>query len=279
LKIKLGSELYIINILSLVLLLIVHFLSHNFLRVVLGIPLVLFFPGYVMTIALFPRKEGVDFVQRIAISFGASIAMVVMTGLIVNFTPFGLRLEPLLWSLIIIILILSIIAWFRLRKLSIYERFTIPFFEMAPEWGKTTKEKMLIIVLFFAIIGVLVSVGYVTADSKVGEHFTEFYILDSKGEIPYAVTNLTLGQNETVTVGITNHEGKTIDYRIEVTVNGINVNEIKGIILVSGQKWENPIVFTPQIADSNTRVDFTLFEDNETSSTLDPLQLILNVTK
>jgi uncharacterized membrane protein len=46
------------------------------IRIILGLPLVLFLPGYSLIATLFPRKDDLDAIERIALSFGLSIAIV-----------------------------------------------------------------------------------------------------------------------------------------------------------------------------------------------------------
>src|SRR3989304_2036405 len=65
------------------------------LRIVFGLPFVLFLPGYALIAALFPRKDDLDGIERIALSFGLSIAVVPLIGLALNYTPFGIRLVPI----------------------------------------------------------------------------------------------------------------------------------------------------------------------------------------
>ncbi len=62
----------------------------------LAILLVLFMPGYVLVAALFPggilpEKPEIDWIERIALSFGLSIAVIPLLGLLVNFTPWGME--------------------------------------------------------------------------------------------------------------------------------------------------------------------------------------------
>ncbi len=45
------------------------------LRVIFGLPFVLFLPGYALIAALFPGKGDLDGIERVALSFGLSIAV------------------------------------------------------------------------------------------------------------------------------------------------------------------------------------------------------------
>ena len=48
----------------------------------------LFLPGYALIATLFPRKDDLDGIERIALSFGLSIAITPLLGLALNYTPF-----------------------------------------------------------------------------------------------------------------------------------------------------------------------------------------------
>ena len=75
------------------------------LRAVVGFPLVLFLPGYSLVSALFPGKDELDLLERIALSIGLSICVVVFVGLGLNYTPWGIRLGPVLLVLSVFTLI------------------------------------------------------------------------------------------------------------------------------------------------------------------------------
>lgn len=68
-------------------------------RYILGSIFVLFLPGYSLIRALFPEKE-LDNIERAALSIGMSIALVPITGLILNYTPWGIRTTPVTLSLL-----------------------------------------------------------------------------------------------------------------------------------------------------------------------------------
>ena len=68
-------------------------------RYVLGSIFVLWLPGYTFIKALFPAKE-LDNVERAALSIGMSLALVPITGLLLNYTPWGIRPTPVTLSLL-----------------------------------------------------------------------------------------------------------------------------------------------------------------------------------
>jgi hypothetical protein len=68
-------------------------------RYILGSIFVLLLPGYSLIKALFPTKE-LDNIERLALSIGMSLALVPITGLLLNYTPWGIRTTPITLSLL-----------------------------------------------------------------------------------------------------------------------------------------------------------------------------------
>jgi uncharacterized membrane protein len=75
-------------------------------RYVLGAVFILWLPGYAFIKALFPVKlpiktadKNLDTIERAALSFGMSLALVPIVGLLLNYTPWGIRLTPITVSL------------------------------------------------------------------------------------------------------------------------------------------------------------------------------------
>ena len=105
LKSSLEYDLCIMMVLTLLLALVVAVIPSNFIRVLLGLPFLLFFPGYGLIAALFPRKTDLEGIERVALSFGLSIAVVPLIGLVLNYTPWGIRLYPILTTVALFIFI------------------------------------------------------------------------------------------------------------------------------------------------------------------------------
>jgi hypothetical protein len=71
-----------------------------YIRYVLGSIFVLWLPGFTLIKALFPSKKEMDSIERIALSIGLSLAIVPIVGLLLNYTPWGIRLTPITISLL-----------------------------------------------------------------------------------------------------------------------------------------------------------------------------------
>jgi len=91
-----------------------------FIRYVLGMIFVLWLPGYAFIKALFPTQvpiklptETLDAIERIALSAGMSLALVPIVGLLLNYTPWGIRLTPIVLSLLTLTIVFSTAAIIR----------------------------------------------------------------------------------------------------------------------------------------------------------------------
>jgi uncharacterized membrane protein len=76
--------------------------------------------GFAFLKVLYPSKvpiatssEDLDAVERVALSFGLRIALVAIDGLILNYTPLGIRLTPVTLSLFVLTLVFAVVGVFR----------------------------------------------------------------------------------------------------------------------------------------------------------------------
>ena len=89
------------------------------LKIVIGLLFLLFIPGYLLLFVIFPNKKtdkGIDFTERIALSFGISLVIVALIGLALIYTAGKIQSEHALISIFIFeisIGIISIYRWFK----------------------------------------------------------------------------------------------------------------------------------------------------------------------
>ena len=84
-----------------------------YVRYVFGATAILYFPGYNLIEALYPKKEDLDSLERLALSIGLSLALVPLVGLLLNYTPWGIRLDPIIISLVLLGVGLAFVAAYR----------------------------------------------------------------------------------------------------------------------------------------------------------------------
>ncbi|MCL0074468.1 DUF1616 domain-containing protein [Dehalococcoidia bacterium] len=258
-RIKIQNELLAINILSVVLILTISFFPIQALRIILGLPFILFFPGYTLIAALFPKKSGLDAIERVALSFGLSIAVVPLIGLVLNYTPWGIRLYPILVSLTVFIAAMSAIAWYRRHGLPEQEKLNLILNLSLPR-QENRLDRALSIVLILAIVGAIGTLGYVIASPRVGERFTEFYVLGLEGKAEGYPTDLTVGEEGRVILGITNREHEIMGYEIKIKVDGVLQQRIGPVELEHEESWREQVGFVPQEPGEDQKVQFVLFK-------------------
>ena len=209
-------------------------LSGLVLRIPIGLLMVLFVPGYALIAALFPGKGDLDGIERIALSFGLSIAVVPLIGLGLNYTPWGIRLIPVVISISAFTLLMAAAAYWRRTSLPLEERFSIHLHqwtdslkeEIRAEGERGWVDRALTIILILSIIASVAALVYVVVTPKEGEKFTEFYILGPGGKAYAYPTEVEAGGNSTVIVGVVNHEYSLTNYTMEIQLNNTPVIDI-----------------------------------------------------
>jgi len=230
-------------------------------RVVLGLPFVLFFPGYVLIAALYPRRSDLDGVERVALSLGLSLAVVPLIGLVLNYTPWGIRLTPILVSLALFIALCSAVAVRQRMRHSIAERFAG---DIRPLLQAAKNLPWLSLVLASVVIGVLLFAGFrfgVLGGSRVGETFTEFYVLGPGGKAEGYPRRLLVGDSSPVILGVINHEGHAARYRVEIQAGIDRIASYGPFSLADGEKRENRVGIAPRRPGKQVKVEFALFMD------------------
>lgn len=282
---EIPSDILIILIWILItgIFIIIPELNDSLIRTILGIPMVLFIPGYILIVTLFPKKNDLDIIERIALSFGLSIAIVPLLGLLLNFT-FGIRLIPILITLCIYTTILAITAIYRRRKFPEDVQFSVQFSkiydiinnEINTPKGKT--DKILIIILTISMILAVGMVIYVITMPKIGERFTEFYILNSSsGKADNYPTKLSVDTDATLLVGIVNHEYSTINYTVQIDLDK-NILASRNLTLNNNDTWEKNISFVLGKKGTDMKLEFLLFKENNFSAPYRELHLWVNAT-
>jgi uncharacterized membrane protein len=242
------------------------------LRIVFGLPLVLFLPGYAFIAALFPEagtspeadehREGriagrsIDLVERVALSFGMSLAFIPFLALAINIASFPLGFGPILFTLSAVTLACTVVAAFRRQQVSPAERFALPYRAWIGEARASLggNRPVLNVVLALAILFALSTMTYAIAVPQNGEQFTDFHLLteDENGELVASgyPDEFDLNESQSLYVSIANQEGETIEYTVVVQLERVETDDNDESMVTERQELDR---FSTTVADGNTR--------------------------
>ena len=222
-------------------------------RVALGLVVVLVIPGFALTSALFAREDDLDGIERLALSLGLSIAVVPLLGLVLNYTPWGIRLAPIVVTLSAFVAAMVAIAFVRRRNLPPGTAFYLPF------------ERASFRSTAYLTVGTVVAIGGVIAVASAlrpVERFTEFYLLGPGGKLEGYPSTLAPGETFVVILGIGNHEGETLSYGVSVPFDPRYERAVTTPI-EHGETWQRTLELTAPEGEGRTRLAFELFRPDD----------------
>lgn len=198
--------------------------------IILALPLVFFLPGYTLTEALFHKKP-LEATHRLAFSIGMSLAIAILSGLILNLLPGGLQAKSWAVLLGLQIALFSLLAMILRRKAS-------------PDNLNQVRFRLRIhegILFCLALIVVMQAIFYSTVGATQQPHpgFTQFWML------PPAQAR----KNCAISLGVHSFESTPVKYRIKVTVNQKEISSWSSIALSPQGEWNSLVPITPDIAD------------------------------
>ncbi len=236
-------DLLVASALALVLVGLVLFWPESLVRQILGLVFVLFLPGYVATAALFPENDQIDGIERVALSFGLSIAIVPLIGLALNFTEWGIRLDPIMASVSGFILAASAVGWYRRMRLPADERFAIVVdFEM--DWrGMPLVDKLLTIGIAVMLVASVAVLAWAVTTPREGESFTQLALLGPDGMAVDYPRNMTVGEEKRVLVSVKSFEHDVFDYKLVIVLT--NVTDYNFTVGDSSIDWDQAHSLTP----------------------------------
>lgn len=232
---------------------------------VLGIPLLLFLPGYAVLAALFPgrpsrnagrvsslsgmsrrfesmrsiQRRGVRWGERAALSFGLSLFAVPLLALALGFLPilFGTgspyRTAPIVGILAVVTLAGMVVGFVRRLRLPRAERFAAPAGYWARDFADgltdSPADALLNVVLVLSILVATVALTYTFATPQEAEAPTMFRVgaFNDSDQLDFDYpTNLTEGEEQQYVVSVENEEQVAANYSVVVQLQNRNGSEV-----------------------------------------------------
>jgi len=211
-----------------------------------------------------------------------------LIGLVLNFTPWGIRLTPIAVSVAGFTFVCVAVAAQRRRALPPDEQFTVPY----QAWLATGRTELiepdsrtdaaLNVLLVGSLLLAVGSVGYAVAVPPQGEQFSEFYLLteDADGELvaDNYPQEITIDEQPEVIVGIGNNEYEPTNYTVvvqlqSVTTEGNNTTvqsrtEIDRFTasVRHNETHHEPRTLRPTESGENLRVQYLLYRGDAPST-------------
>ncbi len=241
-------------------------LTSGVLRVGLALAVVLVVPGYALLAAILPRRAHLGGAERLALSLGASVAMVAVSGFVLNYTGFGIAPYSIAVPLLILTVIFSAVAVLRRSRVPADDRYqpsVVSFFRASQRWSQGRRLDRVLFVSLAVMVLFTSGVAWHLASKPKGEPFTEFFLLGSYGKAADYPGRVLIGGQTSLGVGVINHERKTTTYRVEPRLDGQGIGVARTVTLVDGERWESAVEFTPQIEAAHAKLELLLFRDGE----------------
>src|SRR5437879_4588786 len=211
----------------------------------LTLPLVLVLPGYALISAIFPRRSlGVP--ERLVFSLGLSMVIVILGGLVLNWTSFGLHASS--WAVLLACITLgaSAVALIRRRGQSISTSGWLGVGDI----GLTFRQGLLLGLAVLIVCGAGV-VSIIGAEQQP-HPFTQLWILPPDGTSP----------KDSVQLGVSNMELTAMEYHLDVNVDHKVVKEWPSISLKPNEKWETMLILPSTGHAGTVRVEALLYRAN-----------------
>ena len=202
----------------------------SLVRVLFAIALVTILPGYALTTAIFISTP-LGIMEKIAFSFGFSLGMTSLGGLILNYIPWGI--QSVSWVVLLggISLIASVIA---IARMQISKGVDLSVVQV-----RLRLREIILMVLAAGILGGVYLFARTGAEHRALPPTTRVWILwadDSQSK---------------VLLGVQNQERVPMQYRLQLSTLQGQIQEWDPITLEAGATWEVQYETPPNVAESD----------------------------
>lgn len=192
-------------------------------RIIGALPLVVFLPGYAITLACLPRRS-LGRVERLLISLGLSVAITILLGLTLYYV--GISLQTATWAIALAAttLVFCGIAWRR--------RHTVEGESSSVSLSiNLSLRDMVLLGLAVVVSGAAIGIARLPSPPNNVSGYTLLWLVPTSD-----------GDTGNYQLGITSQEFTAVAYHLQVTIDGRVVWDWPELKLAPGETWKSPIV-------------------------------------
>lgn len=206
------------------------------LQIMIALPLVFILPGYAIIAAIFP-DQSLSLIERLLYSLGLSLTIMILGGLGLHATPWGMQKYSWICFIAIVTLSASGVALYRR-----WSRHTTP---SRAKTGLSLHQGLLLTLSLVVLISAI-GVAYYGAQQQQ-TLFTQLWIMPAD----------KVGAN-TVRLGVDNFESVEMTYQLKLTEGNAEVNQWQYIRLAPGERWDTTVEL-PSEPSASTIVEAVLY--------------------
>lgn len=261
-------------------------------RVLVGLPLLFFLPGYALLTVLFPRQArtpaaslstrvadrrgALSLGERAALSFGTSLVLLAPLGVLLSASGIGLGRGPVVAALSLVVLVGAVGGAVRRVQLPSDERYALPYASWLDAVAGTSPGG------FAANLTVAVAVLLALSALTIGlfppgsaEAGTQLSLLEADGTGGYTTADppaaVARGASVPLVVGITNDEGREHTYTVVAELQRVRDGEAGQTVVQrrelrrleipvgAGETVREPHTVSPTLAGEDLRLTYHLY--------------------
>lgn len=216
---------------------------------------------------LFPRKNDLDFTERLALSACFSMTVGGIAGFALARSPWGLRALSFLFTSGVYNLICFGLTWYRRRNHEDEERFFRLDLGKLLGWVKNDQRISSRAVTTILVIIFLSGAWFLAQKIRqpsLDPPMTEFYLLGKGGETNSYPQTCYPGETVDVSYGIVNRENQSVTYQIKVFTQGTEIGKSLPIQLFVDETQKGHLQFrVPETMSGLTKVEFILYRETK----------------
>jgi uncharacterized membrane protein len=206
---------------------------------VLVIPLVVVLPGFALTPVIFPQRY-LTVAEQLLLNLGLSLTLVVLSGLILDWTPWGLQTLP--WA--IFLGSITVVA----GGISLLRHGWKPLIPLRELDLRINLRALTLFTLAGLIVIAALLVARNAALQTNAPGFTQLWLLPGD----------KAGQDQ-LRLGLNNQEGAVVTYKLQVKLGSLVVQEWPALSLKPLEQWETLVTLPPNL-HSGDKIEALLYK-------------------
>lgn len=234
------------------------------LQTVLGVLFVFFIPGYLLQLILFPKLGDLAGLERAALSFGLSIALIPIVAISIEALSGRVDATVIVVGTTFLTVGQVVLVVLRRQYLPPNDRY-VPMLRFSPWlwWHALDKPNRIVmgVIGFGFSMAVVAGVLLVTIPGS-GQFFTEFYVLGREGYAEDYPREVRAGETVILSITVVNNEGVSMRYYAEVQLEGEVLAASSPFTVEAGQSVSQPLMFSI-LETGDSAVQLLLYRDGQ----------------